>query len=193
MYAAARALVGKAAALPVAASVARRSFHASRSVHAPLVKVNVDGKDVEVPGGYTVFQACEAAGVSIPRFCYHDRLSIAGNCRMCLVEVSADSTHAHAHFRPVSASTILSYRQHEGRCRWRPARMAASVRAGSIVSHESTSRSRAMSSYTIEVGREADVGSQTLGHAADPAGPGAGPARHTSNCERSTVEPISMT
>lgn len=40
-----------------------------------------------VPKGVTVLQACEQAGVDIPRFCYHDRLSIAGNCRMCLVEV----------------------------------------------------------------------------------------------------------
>jgi len=47
----------------------------------------VDGIEVEVPAGATVLQACEAAGKEIPRFCYHERLSIAGNCRMCLVEV----------------------------------------------------------------------------------------------------------
>jgi NADH-quinone oxidoreductase subunit G len=51
----------------------------------PLVKV--DGVEVEVPAGATVLQACEIAGKEIPRFCYHERLSIAGNCRMCLVEV----------------------------------------------------------------------------------------------------------
>ena len=51
----------------------------------PLVKV--DGIEVEVPQGATVLQACELAGKEIPRFCYHERLSIAGNCRMCLVEV----------------------------------------------------------------------------------------------------------
>ena len=49
--------------------------------------LKVDGIEVEVPPGSTVLQACEAAGVEIPRFCYHQRLSIAGNCRMCLVEV----------------------------------------------------------------------------------------------------------
>ena len=49
--------------------------------------LKVDGIEVEVPAGSTVLQACEAAGVEIPRFCYHQRLSIAGNCRMCLVEV----------------------------------------------------------------------------------------------------------
>lgn len=51
------------------------------------VKVYVDGKAVRVEAGTTVLRACEAAGVQIPRFCYHERLSIAGNCRMCLVEV----------------------------------------------------------------------------------------------------------
>jgi NADH-quinone oxidoreductase subunit G len=52
-----------------------------------LRKIIIDGKDVEVPPEMTLIQACEAAGVEIPRFCYHERLSIAGNCRMCLVEV----------------------------------------------------------------------------------------------------------
>ncbi|NRG18676.1 NADH-quinone oxidoreductase subunit G [Rhizobiales bacterium] len=47
----------------------------------------VDGKEIEVPPEYTLLQACEEAGAEIPRFCFHDRLSIAGNCRMCLVEV----------------------------------------------------------------------------------------------------------
>ena len=50
-------------------------------------KVTVDGIEVEVPNGSSVLQACEAAGKEIPRFCYHERLSIAGNCRMCLVEI----------------------------------------------------------------------------------------------------------
>src|SRR5258708_2609004 len=49
--------------------------------------VKIDGKEMEVPPGITVLQACEMAGVEIPRFCYHERLSIAGNCRMCLVEI----------------------------------------------------------------------------------------------------------
>ena len=53
----------------------------------PMPKLKVDGVEVEVPQGATVLQACEAAGKEIPRFCYHERLSIAGNCRMCLVEV----------------------------------------------------------------------------------------------------------
>jgi NADH-quinone oxidoreductase subunit G len=52
-----------------------------------MPKLTIDGKEVEVPNGTTVIQACEVAGVEIPRFCYHERLSIAGNCRMCLVEI----------------------------------------------------------------------------------------------------------
>lgn len=51
------------------------------------LEVFVDGFPVKIPKGMTVLQACEIAGVDIPRFCYHSRLSIAGNCRMCLVEV----------------------------------------------------------------------------------------------------------
>ena len=52
-----------------------------------MAKLTVDGIEVEVPNGASVLQACEAVGVEIPRFCYHERLSVAGNCRMCLVEV----------------------------------------------------------------------------------------------------------
>ncbi|UWQ73476.1 NADH-quinone oxidoreductase subunit NuoG [Leisingera sp. M658] len=52
-----------------------------------LRKINIDGTEIEVEGAMTLIQACEEAGVEIPRFCYHERLSIAGNCRMCLVEV----------------------------------------------------------------------------------------------------------
>jgi len=52
-----------------------------------LKKIVIDDTEVEVDGAMTLIQACEVAGVEIPRFCYHERLSIAGNCRMCLVEV----------------------------------------------------------------------------------------------------------
>ncbi len=52
-----------------------------------MTKLVVDGREIDVPPEYTLLQACEAAGAEIPRFCYHERLSIAGNCRMCLVEL----------------------------------------------------------------------------------------------------------
>lgn len=64
---------------------------AGARVHFPnpddAIEVFVDGYPVKIPKGMTVLQACEVAGIDIPRFCYHSRLSIAGNCRMCLVEV----------------------------------------------------------------------------------------------------------
>ncbi|KAK9160599.1 hypothetical protein Syun_006940 [Stephania yunnanensis] len=75
----------------------RREIHPPRTplagarVHFPkpedAIEVFVDGFPVTIPKGMTVLLACEVAGVDIPRFCYHSRLSIAGNCRMCLVEV----------------------------------------------------------------------------------------------------------
>ena len=52
-----------------------------------MAKLTVDGREIEIANGSSVLQACEAAGVEIPRFCYHERLSVAGNCRMCLVEI----------------------------------------------------------------------------------------------------------
>src|SRR5271163_3480554 len=52
-----------------------------------MTKLIVDGKEIDVPPEYTLLQACEVAGAEIPRFCFHERLSIAGNCRMCLIEV----------------------------------------------------------------------------------------------------------
>jgi len=52
-----------------------------------MPKLTIDGVELEIPAGLTVLQACELAGKEIPRFCYHERLSIAGNCRMCLVEL----------------------------------------------------------------------------------------------------------
>ena len=52
-----------------------------------MAKLKVDGKEISVPDHYTLLQAAEEAGAEVPRFCFHERLSIAGNCRMCLVEV----------------------------------------------------------------------------------------------------------
>ncbi|XP_006807197.1 NADH-ubiquinone oxidoreductase 75 kDa subunit, mitochondrial-like [Neolamprologus brichardi] len=75
------------------AGAAKGSLASSNPVRTPvraasnMVEVFVDGKPVEVEPGTTVLQACEKVGVQIPRFCYHERLSVAGNCRMCLVEI----------------------------------------------------------------------------------------------------------
>ena len=52
-----------------------------------MPKLTINGQEVEVPAGTTVLQACQSAGVEVPHFCFHERLAIAGNCRMCLVEM----------------------------------------------------------------------------------------------------------
>ena len=52
-----------------------------------MTKLIVDGKEIDVPPEYALLQACEVAGAEIPIFCFHERLSIAGNCRMCLIEL----------------------------------------------------------------------------------------------------------
>jgi len=53
-----------------------------------MISLTINDVAYKVPRGYTILQACETVGVTVPRFCYHERLSIAGNCRMCLVEVA---------------------------------------------------------------------------------------------------------
>ena len=58
-----------------------------------MPKAKVNGVEVEFEPGMTVLQVAELAGEEIPRFCYHERLSIAGNCRMCLVEVKPGPPH----------------------------------------------------------------------------------------------------
>ena len=52
-----------------------------------MIDIFINKKKYTLPKTYTVFQACQQANIDIPRFCYHDKLSIAGNCRMCLVEI----------------------------------------------------------------------------------------------------------
>ncbi|XP_078062760.1 NADH-ubiquinone oxidoreductase 75 kDa subunit, mitochondrial isoform X1 [Mustelus asterias] len=66
---------------------AKNNVRTTASAASNLVEVFIDGKQVMVEPGTTVLQACEKVGIQIPRFCYHDRLSVAGNCRMCLVEI----------------------------------------------------------------------------------------------------------
>ena len=67
-----------------------------------MLKLKVNNIEVEVDEGLTVLQACEKAGVEIPRFCYHEKLSIAGNCRMCLVEMEKSPKPVASCAMPVS-------------------------------------------------------------------------------------------
>ena len=64
---------------------------ASKKESRAQLRLTIDGAELQVPAGTTLLQACEQAGAEIPRFCYHERLSIAGNCRMCLVEVEGSA------------------------------------------------------------------------------------------------------
>ncbi len=68
-------------------AIATRRLKRAQQRGSTMPKLTVDGLEIEVPPGSTVLQACEAAGREIPVFCFHPRLNIAGNCRMCLVEV----------------------------------------------------------------------------------------------------------
>ena len=72
------------------------------------IKVTVDGIEVEVAPGTTIMQACEEAGAEIPRFCYHERLSVAGNCRMCLVEVENAPKPVASCAMPVAPDMVVS-------------------------------------------------------------------------------------
>ena len=72
-----------------------------------MPKVTVDGIEVEVEAGSTVLQACEVAGKEIPRFCYHERLSIAGNCRMCLVEMEKSPKPVASCAMPVMDGQVI--------------------------------------------------------------------------------------
>ena len=66
-----------------------------------MPKLIVNDKEIEIEEGLTVLQACEQAGAEIPRFCYHEKLSIAGNCRMCLVEMEKSA-------KPIASCAITA-------------------------------------------------------------------------------------
>ena len=81
---------GMAARLPATSASFATSALQRQATPAPappkMVKLTINGKEIEVEQGTALIQACEKAGAQIPRFCYHERLMVAGNCRMCLVE-----------------------------------------------------------------------------------------------------------
>ncbi|WVQ77963.1 NADH dehydrogenase (quinone), G subunit [Cryptococcus sp. DSM 104549] len=81
-----RIAASRSIARQVAGPSRTRLFSTTRPRQADIT-LTIDGKEVTVPQGTALIQACEVAGATVPRFCYHDRLAIAGNCRMCLVEV----------------------------------------------------------------------------------------------------------
>ena len=72
-----------------------------------MIKLKINDKNIEIEDGLTVLQACEKAGVEIPRFCYHEKLSIAGNCRMCLVEMEKSPKPVASCAMPASEGMII--------------------------------------------------------------------------------------
>ncbi len=72
-----------------------------------MPKLTIDGIEIEVEDGLTVLQACEIAGKEIPRFCYHERLTIAGNCRMCLVEMERSPKPIASCAMPVGEGMVI--------------------------------------------------------------------------------------
>ncbi|MBT5752627.1 MAG: 2Fe-2S iron-sulfur cluster binding domain-containing protein, partial [Rhodospirillaceae bacterium] len=72
-----------------------------------MPKVTIDGVEYEVEAGLTLLQACEIAGIEIPRFCYHERLRIAGNCRMCLVEMERSPKPVASCAMPVNDGMVV--------------------------------------------------------------------------------------
>lgn len=72
-----------------------------------MIKLTIDGRELEVQEGLTILQACEVAGVQIPRFCYHERLKIAGNCRMCLVDMEKSPKPVASCAMTVANGTVI--------------------------------------------------------------------------------------
>jgi NADH-quinone oxidoreductase subunit G len=72
-----------------------------------MPKLTIDGVELEVEAGSSVLQACEVLGVEIPRFCYHERLSVAGNCRMCLVEMERSPKPIASCAMPVAEGMVI--------------------------------------------------------------------------------------
>jgi len=70
--------------------------------------ITIDGEEVQVEPGTTVFQACQSIGIEIPHFCYHERLSIAGNCRMCLVEIEKSPKPIASCAMPAADGMVIS-------------------------------------------------------------------------------------
>src|ERR1700726_2456336 len=80
-----------------------------------MPKVTIDGQEIEVAPGTTILQACQQAGVEIPHFCYHERLMIAGNCRMCLVEVERSPKPVASCAMPVADGNVIHTQSEKAR------------------------------------------------------------------------------
>ncbi len=73
-----------------------------------MPKIKINEKEIDVDNGMTILQACESIGIEIPRFCYHEKLAIAGNCRMCLVEMEKSPKPIASCAMPVSDGMVIT-------------------------------------------------------------------------------------
>ena len=116
--------------------------------------LTIDGKEIEVESGLTVLQACELAGIEIPRFCFHERLSIAGNCRMCLVDMERAPKPIASCAMPVADGMVIHTNTPEVR------KMRKGVMEFLLINHP-------LDCPICDQGGECDLQDQAMGYGAD--------------------------
>ena len=119
-----------------------------------MTKMTIDGQEVEVEAGMTVLQACETIGIEIPRFCYHERLSIAGNCRMCLVHMERAPKPIASCAMPVGEGMVITTNSPEVR------KMRNNVMEMLLINHP-------LDCPICDQGGECDLQDQSLGYGTD--------------------------
>ncbi len=119
-----------------------------------MTKLTIDGQEVEVEGGMTVLQACETIGIEIPRFCYHERLSIAGNCRMCLVHMERAPKPIASCAMPVGEGMVITTNSPEVR------KMRNNVMELLLINHP-------LDCPICDQGGECDLQDQSIGYGTD--------------------------
>ncbi|MBI2584827.1 MAG: NADH-quinone oxidoreductase subunit NuoG, partial [Rhodospirillales bacterium] len=119
-----------------------------------MPKLTIDGREIEVEAGLTILQACELAGIEIPRFCYHERLSIAGNCRMCLVKMERAPKPIASCAMPVADGMVIHTDTPEVR------KMRRSVMEFLLINHP-------LDCPICDQGGECDLQDQAMGYGFD--------------------------
>ena len=119
-----------------------------------MPKLTIDGVETEVEPGITVLQACERLGIEIPRFCYHERLSIAGNCRMCLVDMERAPKPVASCAMPVGDGMVIHTNNEKVR------EMRRSVMEFLLINHP-------LDCPICDQGGECDLQDQAMAHGAD--------------------------
>ncbi|MEE8351158.1 MAG: 2Fe-2S iron-sulfur cluster-binding protein, partial [Rhodospirillales bacterium] len=119
-----------------------------------MPKMTIDGVEVEVEAGLTVLQACELAGKEIPRFCFHERLTVAGNCRMCLVHMERAPKPIASCAMPVAEGMVIKTDTEEVR------KMRRGVMEFLLINHP-------LDCPICDQGGECDLQDQAMGYGTD--------------------------